>query len=51
MREDIRSKVVGTDVTISGLANRLLYFTMKHPAAPVVGCMKTILGAYDKKTN
>ena len=51
LREDIRSKVTGTDVTISGLANRLLYFTMKHPAAPVVGCMKMILGAYDKKTN
>ncbi|MBQ8031824.1 MAG: glycosyltransferase [Butyrivibrio sp.] len=51
LREDIRSKVAGTDVTISGLANRLLYFTMKHPAAPVVGCMKMILGAYDKKTN
>jgi glycosyltransferase involved in cell wall biosynthesis len=51
LREDIKSKVVGTDVTISGLANRLLYFTMKHPAAPVVGCMKMILGAYDKKTN
>lgn len=51
LREDIRSKVVGTDVIISGLANRLLYFTMKHPSTPVVGCMKTILGAYDKKTN
>ncbi len=51
LRPDIRSKIAGTDVTISGLANRLLYFTMKHPAAPVVGCMKMILGAYDKKTN
>lgn len=51
LREDIRSKVAGTEVTISGLANKLLYFTMKHPAAPVVGCMKLILGAYDKKTN
>ena len=51
LREDIRSKVAGTEVTISGLANRLLYFTMKHPAAPIIGCMKMILGAYDKKTN
>lgn len=51
LRPDIRSKIAGTDVTISGLANKLLYFTMKHPVAPVVGCVKMILGAYDKKTN
>ena len=51
LRPDIRGKVGGTAVEISGLANRLLYFTVKHPSVPSITVMKAILNAYDKKTN
>ncbi len=51
LRSDIRSKVTGTEVQISGMANKLLYFTMKHPFAVTVAAMKAILNSYDRKTN
>ncbi len=51
LRPDIRERVMNTEVEISGMANRLLYFTMKHPNGFTVGGMKAILSYYDRKTN
>ncbi len=51
LRPDIRARVLGTRVEISGLANRLIYFTMKHPNRATVGVMKDVIDYYDKKTN
>ena len=51
LRPDIRGRVLGTRVEISGLANRLIYFTMKHPNRATVGVMKAVIDYYDKKTN
>ena len=51
MRDDIRKKVLGTKVDISGTANKLLYFTMKHPSGAMVNLSKSIINAYDRKTN
>ncbi len=48
---DIKKKIDATTVEISGSANKLLYFCMKHPNAPVVLTTKAIINAYDKKTN
>ena len=51
LRPDIRSRITTTKVQLSGSANKLLYFTMKHPSTIVIRCMKMVLDAYDKKTN
>ena len=51
LRPDIKKRIDETRVVVSGKANKLLYFTMKHPNALTVGTMKTIIGYYDKKTN
>ena len=51
MREDIRKKVLGTRISVSSKANKLLYFCMKHPNAATVNISKAIINAYDKKTN
>lgn len=51
MRDDIRRKVLSTSVSISGSANKLLYFCIKHPVAPVILFTRAVILAYDKKTN
>ncbi len=51
LRPGIRGKVLGTKVEISGLSNRLIYFTMKHPNRAVVRLTKAVIDYYDKKTN
>ena len=51
LREDIRSKVKNTKITMSGKANKLLYFTAKHPNFFTVSFAKAVIAAFDKKTN
>ena len=51
LREDIKSKIDHTPVNISGTANKLLYFCIKHPNAAVILLTKAIINAYDRKTN
>ncbi len=51
LRPDIKKRIDETKVSISGKANKLLYFVMKHPNFLTVSVMKTIIGYYDKKTN
>lgn len=51
LRPDIRSKILGTGVEISGLSGRLIYFTMRHPNRAVVSVTKAVIDYYDKKTN
>ena len=50
-RVDIKKRIDSTRISISSLSNKLLYFCMRHPNAPVVAVTKFILSAYDKKTN
>lgn len=51
LRPDIRAKIKSTPAKISGSANKLLYFCMKHPNALVISLTKAIIRAYDKRTN
>ena len=51
LRDDIRKKIMSTNVDISSKANKLLYFCMKHPIFPVVQATRFILLSYDKRTN
>ncbi len=50
-RPEVASRVKNTKVEITGTANRLLYFMMKHPSGATVGFMKALLSWYDRKTN
>lgn len=50
-RKDIRERIDNTAVEVDSMANRLLYFCMKHPNTLTVGFTKAVLKAYDKKTN
>lgn len=47
----IREKVMNTEISLSGTANKLLYFCMKHPNALVISITKAIIRAYDARTN
>ena len=49
--EDIRKKVMSTDVDITSKANKLLYACLKHPSRFMLGVAKLIISYYDKKTN
>lgn len=51
LRDDIRKKVLGTPVSISGSANRLLYFCIRHPNPVAILFTKAVIRAYDRKTN
>lgn len=51
LSEDIRKKVMSTDVNITSKANKLLYSCIKHPNVFMVALTRLILGFYDKKTN
>ena len=51
LRDDIKAKIDNTPVAISGTANKLLYFCIKHPNAVMILLTKAIINAYDKKTN
>ena len=51
LNPEIKEKISNAAITVSSSSNRLLYFCMKHPSAPVIGITKLILSAYDKKTN
>lgn len=51
LRDDIRKKVQSTPLSISGSANKLIYFCIRHPNTPVILVTKAILTAYDRKTN
>ena len=51
LRDDIRKKVLSTEVTVSGKANKLLYFTIRHPNAIMVALSRFIIKTYDRMTN
>ncbi len=51
LREDIRKRIVETQVDISGKANRLLYFTARHPNAVTISFAKSVITAFDRRTN
>ena len=51
LQEDIRKKVMSTDVDITSKANKLLYACLKHPSRFMLGVAKLIISYYDKKTN
>ncbi len=51
LREDIRTKLKNTDVSIKSKANRLIYFTAKHPNAVTINFLKAVIRTYDKMTN
>ena len=51
LRSDIRKKVLETNADINGNANRLLYFTMKHPNMVTVSFAKSVITAFDRRTN
>ena len=51
LRPDIRQKVLRTKVDISGMSNKLIYFTMRHPNPAAVGFSKFVIDAYDRRTN
>ena len=51
LRPDIRKKIENTRIGVSTKANKLLYFTMRHPNALNVSVSKGIINYYDKKTN
>lgn len=51
LRPDIRKKIENTRIGVGQRANKLLYFTMKHPSALNVSVSKALINYYDKKTN
>ncbi len=51
LRKDIRQKFKDTKVPISGMANRLMYFTAKHPGFLTVSFAKAVINAFDRRTN
>ena len=51
MQEDIRKKVMSTDVNITSKANKLLYACIRHPLCLLIRFTSFILKLYDKKTN
>lgn len=51
LRDDIRNKLMNTDVTINSRANKLLYFTSRHPNAIMVSLTKRVLSSFDRRTN
>ncbi len=51
LRRDIKRKIDETAVSLNSKANKLLYFTMKHPNSFNVSVTKAIINYYDKKTN
>ncbi len=51
LRPDIRKKVTSTSVDITSKANKLLYFCIRHPNWITVAINKSIISAYDKRTN
>ncbi|SEL82224.1 Glycosyl transferase family 2 [Butyrivibrio sp. ob235] len=48
--EPIRGIIKNTPVTVSEKSNKLLYFGMKHPIAPVVLLIKMIIRSFDRVT-
>ncbi len=51
LREDIRKKLVETDMSIREKSNKLLYFTARHPNAIIIALTKAVVDVYDKRTN
>ncbi|SFU99406.1 glycosyltransferase family 2 protein [Butyrivibrio sp. INlla21] len=51
LQDDIRKKVMSTDVDITSKANKLLYACIRHPNRFIVSVAKLIINYYDKKTN
>ncbi len=51
LRPDIRKRIKETEVAISGNANKLMYFTARHPNAVTISFAKAVIRAFDKKTN
>ena len=51
LSEDIRKKVMSTDVNITSKANKLLYACIKHPVCPLIKLTHFVLSRYDQKTN
>ncbi len=48
--EPIAGIIKSTPVTVSEKSNKLLYFGMKHPVAPVVLMIKMIIKSFDRVT-
>lgn len=51
LRKNIRDKILGTDVSINGLANKLMYYTAKNPNLATVSFSKAVIWIFDKITN
>lgn len=51
LREDIYDKLKNTNVDISNKANKLIYFTAKHPNALTITFLKGVLRTFDRITN
>ena len=51
LRKDIREKIKRADVDVSSKANKLIYFCMRHPNAPVITFTKAVLWTFDARTN
>lgn len=49
-KEPIAGIIKNTPVTVSEKSNKLLYFGMKHPVAPVVLIIKMIIKSFDRVT-
>ncbi len=50
-RPDIKDKIDNTTVRINSRANKLLYFTIKHPKSIMISLTKALINYYAKKTN
>ncbi|RKM61481.1 glycosyltransferase family 2 protein [Butyrivibrio sp. CB08] len=51
LSEDIKAGLRNTDVSFSDKANKLLYFTAKHPNAATISFSKALINLFDKRTN
>ena len=51
LRDDIKNRIATSDVTVSSLSNRLLFYCMKHPNPVVIAITKLSLSTYDRRTN
>ena len=51
LRDEIRNKVLNTQVSITGKSNRLIYYTARHPNFFTVSFSKALISIFDRLTN
>ncbi len=51
LRDDVRSNLLRTRVDIHSKANKVLYFTARHPNALIVSFTKALIKTYDRCNN